>query len=181
MVRYYLDPLAPRRIPSIGDSFISGPSYTEMVRKSVIVCTDIVLTLVGDKALYLAKRAVYPMKGIWVLGGRVWFNDESLEESVVRCVYDKTGQEFGASRFKLLKEPHMYSWIKTRQGDFPGKNLAFTFQLEATGEEIEKIAENLSASEYDRSFGIQCFSRERLVTENVHPMLLDLFDEIFPV
>ncbi len=179
MIRYYQDPLDPAQIATTKDPFISDETYKEMVEKTPIPCTDVALTKKGDQALYLTKRSVYPMKGIWILGGRMWFNDATLHHSIVRCMALETGQQFELSRFKMLPTPHLYSWVKTRQGDSPGKNLAITFQLEVTKNELRKIAENLTEKEYEKEFGIQRFTRERLLSEKCHPALVDLYDEIF--
>ncbi len=179
-IRYYRDPLAPGKVAQTRDPFISSASYAEMVEKTPIPCTDAVLTLKGDKALYLVERSVYPMKGVWCLGGRIWFNDHTLHDSIARCVEIETGQHFAPERFTLVSAPHLYSWVRTRQGEFPGKNLAVTFNLQVDDKELNSIAESLKPEEYNTEFGVQRFSRERLVDEKVHQAMLDVYDDIFP-
>ena len=180
MVRYYSDPLDPKRMVLTRDPFISAESYKEMLEKTPIPCTDAVLTVRGDKALYLAKRSVYPMKGVWVLGGRIWFNDATLNDSIARCIEIETGCKFEAKRFKQLPTPHLCSWVRIRQGDFPGKNLIISFRLEITQAELQRMSCGLKPEEYEKEFGIQRFDRQRLIDEKCHPALVDLYDEIFP-
>jgi hypothetical protein len=178
MTRCYSDPLDPKRVVLTRNPYISDAAYSEMVEKMPIPCTDAVLTVAGDKAIYLAERCVYPMKGLWIFGGRISFNDASPEQSIARCLELETGQRFELSRFVKLAD-HLYSWVKTKQGDFPGKNLVLTYQIEVTKEELARMSASLAANEYNQDFGIQRFTRERLVNENVHPALIDLYDDIY--
>jgi hypothetical protein len=178
-MRYYSDPLDPGAPAPTENQFVSETAYAELVQKTVIACTDAIVTLSGDRAVYLAKRSIYPMKGVWVLGGRIFFNDATLADSVARCIKRETSQEFAKKRFRQLPTPHLYSWIKTAQGEFPGRNLAITFHLDASEAELENIGSHLTGAEYEQGFGIQRYTRERLLDEKCHPALLDLHDDIF--
>ncbi|MBL8158547.1 hypothetical protein JNK62_03370 [bacterium] len=177
-VRMYHDPLDPTREVSTRDPWISQGAYGEVVQKMPIPCTDSVFTVQNDNALYLAMRSVYPMKGIWCFGGRISFNDRSLEEAVARCIDLETGYRIPVERFEFVVT-HYYTWVKTAQGDFGGKNLAVTFNCKVTPSELDLMRSGLVASEYDRSFGIQRFDRKRLKDENAHPAMLDIFDDLF--
>lgn len=178
-IKSYTDPLAPGVTPTARDSWISDTAYNETVRKMPIPCTDALITLAGDdQAVYLGKRSAFPMQGIWCLGGRIFFNDQSMEESIARCVEIETGCRFAPERFKYLRT-NMYSWVKTAQGDFPGKNLAPLYRLEVTTEEMQAMSAGLKPSEYDPTFGLQRFSRSRLLDERVHEAMLDAFDQLF--
>lgn len=178
-LRSYRDPLAPGMVVRVRDEWISDTTYEEMVHKTPIPCTDAILIVPDDNAIYLGKRIAYPMAGIWCLGGRIFFNDETLEDSISRCTYLETGVKFNSARFESIGPPHLYSWVKTAQGEFGGKNLAITFTLKVSPKEIQEMAQGLQPKEYDRQFGLQRFSRERLVDEGVHPAMIDLFDDIF--
>lgn len=176
----YPDPLAAGVETRIRDQWISDPTYAEMVQKMPIPCTDAIITLRGDDgAVYLGKRCVYPMMGIWCLGGRIFFNDQTMEESVARCVQIETGCRFEESRFRYLCT-NLYSWIKTAQGDFPGKNLAPLFLLEVEQDELAAMSRGLKPAEYDPAFGLQRFNRTRLIDEQVHPAMINAFDQLFP-
>jgi hypothetical protein len=178
-LRAYRDPLVPDVDVTVRDQWISNAAYAEMVQKSIIACTDTVMVLAGDdKAIYLGERSTFPMKGVWCLGGRIFFNDSTFESSIARCVYLETGCRFDPARFKYVAT-HLYSWVKTAQGDFPGKNLAPLFKLEVTPEELQQMAHGLKSEEYNRSFGLQRFDRTILIDERVHPAMLDAFDDIF--
>lgn len=177
-VRMYHDPLAPDYDVCVRDQWISPEAYSEVVQKMPIPCTDSLFTVKGEKAIYLGKRSAYPMKGIWCFGGRLFFNDRSLEESIARCIELETSYRIEASRFRFVAT-HYYAWVKTAQGDHGGKNLAVTFVCEVTEDEIAAMTRGLVASEYDREFGIQRFDRRRLVDEKVHTALIDLYDDLY--
>jgi hypothetical protein len=177
--RSYRDPLTPGMAVRGRDTWLSDTTYLEMVQKVPIPCTDAILTVADDRAIYLGKRVAFPMAGIWCLGGRIFFNDESLEDSISRCLQLETGVTINPGRFEDIGTSHLYSWVKVAQGDFGGKNLAITFKLEVSRKELQKMAAGLSPKEYDPTFGLQRFSRERLVDEVVHPAMIDLFDDIF--
>jgi len=178
-IRAYLDPELPVEV-KVRDEWVSDQTYKEVVQKTVISCTDAIVTVIGDYgAVYLTKRSVYPMKGLWCLGGRIFFNDKTLEESVARCIALETSLQFSQNRFRFICT-HLYSWNKTNQGDFPGRNLAPLYVLEVSKEELVLMSGGLKQTEYDIEFGFQRFSRERLIDERVHPAMLDAFDDIFP-
>lgn len=170
---------------SIADPFIHDERiYREVVQKMPISCTDVVLLCRNERGrvarkIYLAKRAIYPMKGIWVVGGRMFFNDQSFEESAFRSIKRETALVIRPERLKPVATNY-YAWARTKQGDFPGKNVALTFLCVLTRGELEQATTSLDESEYDLAFGLQAYSRARLVEEGCHPMLIDLFDEIFP-
>jgi ADP-ribose pyrophosphatase YjhB (NUDIX family) len=179
ILRSYRDPLAPGVAVRVRDEWISNGTYGEMVQKTPIPCTDVILTTRDDAAIYLGRRVVFPMAGIWCLGGRIFFNDETFEDSVSRCLYLETGVRIIPARFENIGPAHLYSWAKTAQGEFGGKNLAIIFKLEVSPEEIKKMSQGLNPKEYDQKFGLQRFGRDRLMDEAVHPAMIDLFDDIF--
>jgi len=179
-IRYYRDPLAPDQEVLTDHEWVDTDAYRQLVQRTVISCTDVVLTLVGDpNAIYLAKRCVFPQKGIWCFGGRLFFNDGTLPHSSARCLNTEAAVPINPDRFVWTKNPHLYSWVKTAQGDFGGKNLVLIFRLEVTPYELGQIARGLSPKEYDRVFGIQRFTRERLVDEKVHKAMHDAFNDIW--
>lgn len=137
------------------------------------------MTVVNDvQAVYLAQRSAYPMKGIWCFGGRMFFNDDTPEDSVSRCVETETSVRLRVERFECIAT-NLYSWHRTAQGNFPGKNFAPLYKAEVTTEELDQMRRGLRSSEYDKGFGIQRFCRERLIDENVHPAMVDAFDLIW--
>lgn len=179
MTRSYRDPSAPEMVIRTEDPWIKDETYTEVVQKMVIACTDVVLTMSDEEAIYLAKRVSYPMASVWLLGGRIFFNDDSLEDSIVRCLLQETGVKFDTTRFECVSVPHLYSFAKVAQGDFGGKSICTNFRLEISENELEKMRQGLDPHEYDREFGIQRFTRGRLVAEALHPALIDLYNDIF--
>lgn len=184
MSYYPSDPAFPNARMTVENQYLSDAVYPEVAAKTAIACTDAVL-VVKDAAgevrpeLFLGKRNIYPMKGIWVIGGRIFFNDLTPAHSVQRGVQRETGINFDLDRFLPLVT-NFYAWGKVAQGDFPGKNVALTYLLVISGSEAAQVSAALLKSEYEANFGLQGFTRERLVRENCHPMLIGLHDRIFP-
>ena len=179
-VKTYFDVLNRKKEARINneDQFLSEQVYLEFVKKTVIACADVVFTIPGDRAIYLAKRSALPMRGIWNFGGRIFFNDKTPEESVSRCILKETGFKIDPDRLHFLRVNY-YSWDIVKQGSFPGKNLSIVYRCDVSSEEIEKMSQGLIESEYDKAFGIQRFDYERLIHEDVHEAMLDLFNQVF--
>ena len=167
MLRCYSDPLGGDEFAA-ANPWIDDQLYTEIIRKLPIACSDAVLTLQGDRACYLANRVVWPGRGIWCLGGRIWSTCKSPTDSVARCVLAETGVPIDPRRFSYVLVTS-YSWAHTAQGEFPGKTLAIIFQLEISTQELHLMSSGLSASEYEVSFGLQRFDRKRLLAEQSSP------------
>ena len=178
-VRSYRDPRAPEQVVQTKNPFLSDAVYAEVVQKMPIPCTDVAFTIAGDRALYLAHRNIYPQPHIWVIGGRFFFNDETPAHAIARCVKREAGLDIALERFQFVFAAY-YSWTRVTQGEHGGKNLSLTFACEITPEEKERISSSLVASEYLPGFGLQRFDRKRLVDEKCHPVLLDLFDALYP-
>ncbi len=178
-IKTYLDPLNPQASLVIDDTWLDDDLYMKVVKKTVVSCVDAVVTVkdVPD-TVYLIRRAVYPMKGLWILGGRIQFNSVNIQDAISSNVMRETKVRFSPERFKLLTVNN-YFWINCAQGNFPSKILAPLFHLEVSKEELSKISSGLIASEYEQGFGLQPFTREYLIRENVHPAILDAFDLIW--
>ncbi len=172
------DPIMPGVEVKIENQWIEDSVYAQIVEKTIITCTDTVFVIPGDTAIYLAKRSVLPMKGVWCFGGRMFFNDKTPQDSVSRCIKTETGLLIDPSRFVFVCM-NLYSWVVVAQGNFPGRNLGITHMCYVNYEEIKQMLQRLNSSEYDMAFGIQRFDRDRLIHENVHKALLRIFDEIF--
>lgn len=178
IISVFNDPDSPGAPVTIEDSWIDDNIYLQIVQKTIIVCTDTVFIVEGEDAIYLAKRSVLPMKGIWCFGGRMLFNDPTPNDSVSRCVKRETGLLIDPKRFKQLSV-NLYSWNRILQGDFPGRNLGIMFSCKVSLEEIDQMAKGLSDKEYDISFGIQPYNRFRVVEEKLHRALDNAYAACF--
>ena len=158
--------------------WIPEETYETIVKSMIIPCVDIVFYTRSDEAIYLAKRVVLPMNSYWCLGGRIFFNDATLEEAAARSVARESGLTIDLNRFKFVCN-HLYSWEAIAQGYFTGRNLATIFSCEATIDEIDKISKTLNETEFDKEFGLQRFDRQRLLDMNVHQAMIDVFDQLF--
>ena len=129
--------------------------------------------------IWLAKRKIWPMPSPWVQGGRFTRNDSDAVCAARRKFLDETRLDIAYTRFQLLQYLHDYSWSRVEQGEFPGRNMVVTCHLELSEEEIRHVATHLKPTEYDVSFGLQPYDHERLISDNCHPMLADLWKDIF--
>ncbi len=177
-LRSYRDPQDPDKIIGIEQPHVDDDFYTRVVRSFPIPTVDVVFTMPGENVLHLARRSVFPAAEPWVIGGRIYFNDDTLEAAMVRTIKRETGIDIDESRLVFVMVAY-YSWLRIAQGG-AGKNISFTFKLEITPEERDRVVKGLVPSEYDADFGLQSYDRDRLVREKCHPVLLDLYDAIFP-
>ena len=81
----------------------------------------------------------------------------------------------------VLANEDIWAIRKHEPTDHPFHGFDHVFSIELTDEEIQHAATHLDPKEYDTEFGIQPYDRERLVQENVHRQLLDMYDALFPV
>ncbi|MFA6096513.1 MAG: NUDIX domain-containing protein [Candidatus Paceibacterota bacterium] len=158
--------------------FLEKEVYNEAMRSFVIVGTDAIILSGEEKAIYLAKRRIRPMKDWWVIGGRS-FNGELPEESIVRCFKRETALKIAKKRFNMLCI-NRYLWKDREQEpqNVGSDNLIYTFTVKLSEEEIKAVSENLNREEYEDS-GLQGFDLERLQEEKIHPMIISAYKQIF--
>lgn len=160
--------------------FLSPEAYAEAIAAFVIDCTDAVIVDRAERTVYLAKRAVKPMRGIWRIGGRR-LAGESIEDSVRRCFKRETGLDLPADRFIYVAGQDFVWKDREQEPQHVGShNFVHTFAVELTVEERNLAAASLERQEYERGFGLRRFTREDLVAANIHPSLIDFYDFIFP-
>lgn len=162
----------------IKPEFLPDEVYNAAMRSFVVVCTDAIIINKKEKAVYLAKRRIKPMKNWWVIGGRS-FTGELPEESIVRCFERETTLLLAGKRFKMLCI-NRYLWKDRQQEpqDIGSDNLAYTFAVELTEEEIRAVSMNLNKEEYE-DIGLEKFDLKRLRQEKIHPMIVLAYKQIF--
>jgi ADP-ribose pyrophosphatase YjhB (NUDIX family) len=185
---YTKDPTYPGPITLNEKPFIPDDSYDIFVRNTVVACTDVAFIPgderrnVTEQALLLAKRIIEPMRGNWVIGGRIMANDPTDKHSIARCVKRETGLIIDTERFTPVAT-HLYTWAKVAQGDFPGRNLVVTFSCVLTPQEITEASRGLEKKEYESGFGLRPFTlsaiNQIVEKDHGHPMLRDLYFDIF--
>lgn len=155
-------------------------TYAEAITTFVIVCTDACIVNRARRTLWLARRAVKPMKGIWWIGGRR-FAGEKPAESMYRCFKRETGLDLPGNRFQFVLIAE-YLWKDRQQEpqDEGSHNLAHTFAVELDAAELAQARTGLERGEYDRDFGLQEFTREQLVMAGAHSVIIDFYDAVFP-
>ena len=160
-------------------TFLSDETYEQAMRGMIIVCTDGVIINRDRKTIYLAKRAIKPMQGLWWIGGRRLPSENALT-SVGRCFKRETGLDIRPNRFTFVDMAE-YLWKDRQQvpQSAGSHNLCHTFAVELNYAELEQAKSGLEKQEYESKFGLQEFNRDRLVHAQVHPVILDIYDKIF--
>ena len=155
-------------------------TFKKAIEAFVVVSTDAVIIDRQKRVFYLAQRSVKPMQGWWVIGGRS-FAGETPIESIRRCFERETSVCFPLNRFELIRL-NRYFWKDREQKpqNLGYDSLAYTFAVELTQEEIEAAAKGLDPNEYKTRAGLQEFNLKRLRVEGVHPMIIDLYQQLFP-
>jgi ADP-ribose pyrophosphatase YjhB (NUDIX family) len=165
----------------IAPIFLSDEDYSRALQTFVFATTDIVPVEKGGKTIYLAQRKAKPMSGLWWIGGRMQMS-ETKEEAAVRNFQRETGLVLDPQRFEFV------AVVDTRMKDrahapqeLGCHSLNYTFTVELTPEEIAFVTEHLDENEYHREFGLRPFNRERLVSEGAPSIILEFYDQLFPV
>ena len=161
-------------------TFLNEETYEQAMRAMIIVCTDTVIMNRKRKTIYLAKRAIKPMQGLWWIGGRRLTGENALS-SVHRCFRRETGLDLHAMRFALVDIAE-YLWQDRQQQpqNVGSHNLCHTFAVELNNTELKQAKSGLEKQEYESGFGLKEFGRYDLVQNEVHQVILDVYDKIFP-
>jgi len=161
--------------------FLPDDMYEAALRSFVCVNTDCVIVSKTRRTFWLAKRAVKPMPGNWIIGGRE-FAGELPAHSMQRNFNKETGIWLPESRFQFVMMTR-YLWKDREQEpqDAGSDNLAYTFMVELSDEEVQIVAGRLERKEYEAGYGLREFSRTQMIAAKVHPVLVDLHYAIFPV
>ncbi|MBI2436672.1 MAG: NUDIX domain-containing protein [Candidatus Magasanikbacteria bacterium] len=165
--------------PEMRGGFMRDEIYSAAIDNMIIVCTDTVIIDRQGQTFYLAKRSVRPMAGLWWIGGRRNKGETPLE-GMRRNFKREAGLGLPQERFSFVAMTE-YLWQDRAQEptEKGSHNLAHTFATELSPEELKIARKQLETREYDPLFGLQEFDRARLVEEDVHPVILDVYDLIF--
>lgn len=161
-------------------TYLSDDAYAQAISSFIIVCTDVLIINTAQQTIALARRAVLPMRGLWYIGGRRRAG-ERAEASMRRCFQRETGFDLPEDRFQFLGTAE-YLWKNRAQepSNAGSHNLSYQFTVELNGHERSLVTTHLDPREYDVAFGLRDFTRADLVTANVHPVILDWYDAVFP-
>jgi len=158
--------------------FLDEKTYAQAIAAFVVVCTDIILINRKKRLFYLAKRRVKPQQHWWVIGGRS-FAGELPEDAAKRCLQRETSLIIAKSRLRLIKiNRYLFKSRQQKPQNIGVDLIGYTFILEATSKELALASASLDTNEYE-SLGLQAFNYKRMKKEKVHPMLLDLYNQLF--
>lgn len=145
----------------------------------IIASTDVVVINRERGTLFLCRRAVRPMKGLWVIGGRRRKGETPLE-GICRCFERETNLDLPENRFVFVLVTE-YLWQDRDQipRDHGLHYLGHQFSVELTQAELKHARTHLDPAEFDTEFGLQEFTRYQLIQERTHPALLLIYDTIF--
>jgi len=166
--------------PEMQGGYMSDDVYNVVLNNTIIVCTDVVIINSDRRILYLAKRVARPMPGLWWIGGRR-VKGETAIEGIQRNFRRETGLDLPLDRFEYVTMTE-YLWQDREQKpqENGSHNLCHQFSIELTEAELDATRQGLEIREYDPKFGLQEFDRKRLVAMRVHPVIVEVFDTIFP-
>ena len=159
--------------------FLSDGTYAEAIEGMIIVNTDVVIINRAHRSIFLANRTVYPMKGLWIIGGRR-LPGETAVESMHRCFKRETKLDIDPERFTYVRN-NEYTWSTRKQApeNVGCHNKADTFLVELTRDEVRLASTGLDPNEYEPGFGLKEYDRGGLVRAGAHEALIDLYDSIF--
>jgi ADP-ribose pyrophosphatase YjhB (NUDIX family) len=160
--------------------FLNDETYGKAIQSLVVVAADAVPINRERRTFYLAKRIAKPIQGWWELGGRIC-SGEPESEAISRIVKRETSVKVSPERFILVSQSRYF--LKDRQQepqDAGNDTFCYHFAVELTDDELIIASANLDENEYERSFGLREFDREKIVKKNVELPILDLYDTVFP-
>lgn len=158
---------------------LTAEVYAAAIGSFVIVCVDAIVVNRNRRTVFLTKRRIKPMQGLWIIGGRMQAG-ELWTDAIRRKFRQEAWLDIPAERFEFLRI-NQYQWKDRRQEpqDTGSDNLALTFAVELTDAEIAGVSEGLDPDEYEPDFGLREFDRPCLVAAGAHPAILDLYDQLF--
>jgi len=154
--------------------------YEQAISSLVIVCADALFVNRAMRTVFLARRTVKPMTGLWFLGGRLQAGEQA-DVGMARILKRETSLALPAERFKFLAM-HRY-FFKDRKQEPQDKGcdtLAFTFFAEIQPDELTIATVHLTSDEYDTSSGFKEYNRDALIAEGARQAIIDAYDSVFP-
>ena len=169
----------PGFVPLPG-TLLSDETYAEVSQSIALATADIVLVDSTRERMYLARRRARPLQGWWWIGGRMMAGETPLH-GAVRKLEQATSLRAESSRLVPVAVFN-YLWKDRAQApqDIGCHMVAHTYLFEPSANELQMIVRNLDPSEYDLSTGLVAFDRQRLLQEQVFPVISDLYDHLFP-
>jgi ADP-ribose pyrophosphatase YjhB (NUDIX family) len=159
---------------------LSDEEYGKALQRFVPACADIVPINRKKRLIYLARRKSKPMTGWWWTGGGMMVY-ETPKYAAIRNFSRETKFLLPSYRLELVAIMD-YLWKDRAQEpqNTPCHMFGYTFTVELTEHELTQASAGLDAQEYEQGIGFQAFDRERLLSEDVFPAILDLYDHLFP-
>ncbi len=163
--------------PEMPKTFLSDEVYSKALEAMVVVCADAVIINKKKKTFFLANRISKPMQGWWVIGGRVIRGEDPIS-AIQRKFEQETGLKIEAEKFEFITfVRHQWKDRQQQPQDRPIDDLTYTFAIELTEQEIDKIKTSLDPKEYASEESLKEFSEAEL--QNLHPSLSYLYGLIF--
>lgn len=160
---------------------MTNDAYANATANLIIVSTDAVIIDSARMTMWLAVRAQKPADKLWWWIGGTLRRGFTAEDGMAEKFFAETALRVDPTRFEFIAMVR-YWWKDRAQEpeDTGSDNLAYTYYIELSPEDRAVVAANLDANEYDRASGLREFTREDLVHEGVHPVIVDVYDAIFP-
>lgn len=153
--------------------------YSTAMTSFILVCTDAMIVDCASRTVFFPCYINKPASGLfWNIGGTLHRGREA-RAGMAATFFCETHLRVEPGRFRFVAVVR-YWWKDRAQNpeDIGSDNLAYTYYIELSPEDRAFVAANLDVEEYDR--GLRKFTREDLVREGVHQVILDTYDAIFP-
>ncbi|MCL5004777.1 MAG: NUDIX domain-containing protein [Patescibacteria group bacterium] len=162
----------------IKNVYLKNKTYSKAMESMIVVCSDVMIFNRKEKAVYLAKRRVKPMKGLWEIGGRRFAGETALK-AAVRNFTRETTLKIKSSRLKFITTiENIWQSRKEKPIKIGKHDLIFVFAVNLNKKEIEIVSKNLGSKEYHQN-SLEKFDKKRLLKEKVHPALIEIYNKIF--
>lgn len=162
--------------------FMSDAEYLSVLDNTIIMCADTVIVNRDRRTFYLAQRVAKPMhgSGIWWIGGRRHKGEMPLE-GMIRNFLRETGLDLAPERFEFVFHGEYIFSERKQEVRSKGSHTAFhQWVVELSTEELSVVRAGLDSKEYSPTFGLKEFDRKALVEAEVHPVVIEVYDLVFP-
>lgn len=169
--------------PEMCGGFMDDEAYASVLDHMIIVNVDVVVINRERGTLYLVKRAFRPMLGNWWWFGGRRKKGETPIQGICRSFKGETGLCPPEERFEPVAIIE-YLWQEREQEPkYHGSHhIAHQFAIELTASELCVVQAGIGRTrEYAAGNGLQEFDRARILAEDLHPAVLEVYDKVFPV
>ena len=148
--------------------------YGKSILVNVNPCTDCLIINKERQTAFFPVRIAKTGEGFWFIGG-VWKARLSARENMAGVFERETSLKISPEKFQRVPFADEDGLAPRTLWPTGRNDMHFFFSIELNDEEIQQVAQNLDAKEYDTKAGLQEFSYEDLKSAGVRDIVLDCF------